>query len=207
MKKADNFDLRKYLVENKVTTNSRMLNETTNIQDIMSILRAGDFAALAKIPGDQKLAQTILNTLKQSQPELLKKLAAYTEKNQKMLNEGALKNTLLGLLMAGILGLGIGAATSGGSSTAPKSKAPIEKSFSDDYADGTYMLHFYKNNKEKINKLAQGGDYNAQDFQSAMQILEKNPDKGNSEFSGRHLKSQFKAVQDSIKSQSTAKYK
>ena len=27
MKKADNFDLKKYLVENKVTTNSKIINE------------------------------------------------------------------------------------------------------------------------------------------------------------------------------------
>ena len=82
----DNFDLKKYLVENKVTTNSQ-LEEAANIKDIMSKLQAGDFAALAKMPADQKLAQTILNTLKQSQPELLKKLTTYAKKNEKMLAE------------------------------------------------------------------------------------------------------------------------
>ena len=101
----DNFDLKKYLVENKVTTNSQ-LGEATNIKDIMSKLQAGDFTALAKMPADQKLAQTILNTLKQSQPELLKKLATYAKKNEKMLAEASIKNTLLGLLMALSLGTG-----------------------------------------------------------------------------------------------------
>ena len=43
----DNFDLKKYLVENKVTTNSQ-LEEAANIKDIMSKLQAGDFAALEK---------------------------------------------------------------------------------------------------------------------------------------------------------------
>jgi hypothetical protein len=102
----DNFDLRKYLVENKATTNSRMLEEAANIKDIIRILQAGDFAALAKMPADQKLAQTILNTLKQSQPELLKKLTAYAKKNEKTLAEESIKNTLLGLLMALSLGTG-----------------------------------------------------------------------------------------------------
>ena len=105
----DNFDLKKYLVENKVTTNSQMLDEAANLKDIMSKLQAGDFASLAKMPGDQKLAQTILKTLKQSQPELLKKLTAYAKKNEKMLAEGAIKNTLLGLLMALTVGAGVGA--------------------------------------------------------------------------------------------------
>jgi len=114
----DNFDLRKYLVENKVTTNSQ-LEEAANIKDIMSKLQAGDFAALAKMPADQKLAQTILNTLKQSQPELLKKLAAYAKKNEKMLAEASIKNTLLGLLMALSLGTGISVATLGSKEEIP----------------------------------------------------------------------------------------
>ena len=102
----DNFDLKKYLVENKVTTNSQ-LEEAANIKDIMSKLQAGNFAALAKMPADQKLAQTILNTLKQSQPELFKKLAAYAKKNEKMIAEASIKNTLLGLLMALSIGAGL----------------------------------------------------------------------------------------------------
>jgi len=108
----DNFDLKKYLVENKVTTNSQ-LEEAANIKDIMSKLQAGDFAALAKMPADQKLAQTILNTLKQSEPELLKKLAAYAKKNEKMLAEASIKSTLLGLLMALSLGAGLGLTSRG----------------------------------------------------------------------------------------------
>ena len=116
----DNFDLKKYLVENKVTTNSQ-LGEAANIKDIMSKLQAGDFTALAKMPADQKLAQTILNTLKQSQPELLKKLAAYAKKNEKMLAEASIKNTLLGLLMALSIGTGISVTTLGS-----KEKIPVD---------------------------------------------------------------------------------
>ena len=116
----DNFDLKKYLVENKVTTNSQ-LGEAANIKDIMSKLQAGDFTALAKMPADQKLAQTILNTLKQSQPELLKKLAAYAKKNKKMLAEASIKNTLLGLLMALSIGTGISVTTLGS-----KEKIPVD---------------------------------------------------------------------------------
>jgi hypothetical protein len=104
----DNFDLRKYLIENKATTNSRMLKEAVNIKDIIKMLQAGNFSALAKMPADQKLAQTILNTLKQSQPELLKKLTTYAKKNEKMLAEVSIKMTLLGLLMALSLGTGLG---------------------------------------------------------------------------------------------------
>ena len=117
----DNFDLRKYLVENKVTTNSRMLEEAANIKDIIKMLQAGDFAALAKMPADQKLAQTILNTLKQSQPELLKKLATYAKKNEKMLAEVSIKMTLFGLLMALSLGTGISVTTLGS-----KYKIPVD---------------------------------------------------------------------------------
>jgi hypothetical protein len=116
----DNFDLKKYLVENKVTTNSQ-LEEAANIKDIMSKLQAGDFAALAKMPADQKLAQTILNTLKQSQPELLKKLTTYAKKNEKMLAEVSIKMTLLGLLMALSLGTGISVTTLGS-----KYKIPVD---------------------------------------------------------------------------------
>lgn len=116
----DNFDLKKYLVENKVTTNSQ-LGEAANIKDIMSKLQAGDFTALAKMPADQKLAQTILNTLKQSQPELLKKLATYAKKNEKMLAEASIKNTLLGLLMALSIGTGISVTTLGS-----KEKIPVD---------------------------------------------------------------------------------
>jgi hypothetical protein len=117
----DNFDLKKYLVENKVTTNSQMLDEAANLKDIMSKLQAGDFASLAKMPGDQKLAQTILKTLKQSQPELLKKLTAYAKKNEKMLAEASIKTTLLGLLMALSLGTGISVTTLGS-----KYKIPVD---------------------------------------------------------------------------------
>jgi hypothetical protein len=46
--------------------------------------------------------------LKQSQPELLKKLTAYAKKNEKMLAEASIKSTLLGLLMALSLGAGLG---------------------------------------------------------------------------------------------------
>jgi len=116
----DNFDLKKYLVENKVNTNSQ-LEEAANIKDIMSKLQAGDFAALAKMPADQKLAQTILNTLKQSQPELLKKLTTYAKKNEKMLAEVSIKMTLLGLLMALSLGTGISVTTLGS-----KYKIPVD---------------------------------------------------------------------------------
>lgn len=104
----DNFDLKKYLVENKATKNSQMLHEVTNVQDIINKLKAGDFAALEKHPADMKIAKTIFNVLKQSQPELLKKLKDYAEKNKASLNEVSLKTTLLGALMALSLGMGVG---------------------------------------------------------------------------------------------------
>jgi hypothetical protein len=207
----DNFDLKKFLIENKITTNSQMLDEAANLKDIMSKLQAGDFASLAKIPGDQKLAQTILKTLKQSQPELLKKLTAYAKKNEKMLAEGAIKNTLIGLLIAGVLGLGFSAATDSStrSQAADKGVATTQQSQATDYQNGYKMLDFYKNNKEKIQKLAQD-DFDVKAFAGEMETLSKAPNQNDlmqSMGGDSSTQSAFQHTQSQIKSISTAQYK
>ena len=170
----DNFDLRKYLVENKATTNSKMLNEDANIKDIIKMLQAGNFSALAKMPADQKLAQTILNTLKQSQPELLKKLATYAKKNEKMLAEGVIKNTLIGLLMAGVLGLGFSSAVDSSlKSQAAAQKASTEQSSDlSDISMAQFMLGWYKDHKQQIDTLAKN-DPKVGSFSIKMNSLDK----------------------------------
>ena len=211
----DNFDLKKYLVENKVTTNSQ-LEEAANIKDIMSKLQAGDFAALAKMPADQKLAQTILNTLKQSQPELLKKLAAYAKKNEKMLAEGAIKNTLIGLLIAGVLGLGLSAADSGMRSQAAAEKAATEKAQKSDLSDismAQFMLGWYKDHKQQIDTLAKN-DPKVGSFAITMNSLDKETKGGTSgdpkvygQYGTQSDRQSYEYAKSQVDSMTTARYK
>jgi len=211
----DNFDLKKYLVENKVTTNSQRLDEAANLKDIMSKLQAGDFASLAKMPADQKLAQTILNTLKQSQPELLKKLTAYAKKNEKILAEGAIKNTLIGLLMAGVLGLGFSAATdSSMRSQAASQKAATERS--SDLGDASmaqFMLGWYKDHKQQVDTLAQK-DSEVDIFAIQMNSLDKQTKGGASNnadiykmYGDQSDRANYEYAKSQVDSMSTAQYK
>jgi hypothetical protein len=210
----DNFDLKKYLVENKVTTNSQ-LEEAANIKDIMSKLQAGDFAALAKMPADQKLAQTILNTLKQSQPELLKKLAAYAKKNEKMLAEGVIKNTLIGLLMAGVLGLGFSSAVDSSSkSQAAAQKASTEQSSDlSDISMAQFMLGWYKDHKQQIDTLAKN-DPKVGSFAITMNSLDKETKGGTSgdakvysQYGSQSDRQSYEYAKSQVDSMTTARYK
>jgi len=210
----DNFDLKKYLVENKVTTNSQ-LEEAANIKDIMSKLQAGDFAALAKMPADQKLAQTILNTLKQSQPELLKKLTAYAKKNEKMLTEGVIKNTLIGLLMAGVLGLGFSSAVDSSSkSQAAAQKASTEQSSDlSDISMAQFMLGWYKDHKQQIDTLAKN-DPKVGSFAITMNSLDKETKGGTSgdakvygQYGSQSDRQSYEYAKSQVDSMTTARYK
>ena len=97
----DNFDLKKYLVENKATTNSKMLSEATEAEDIVLKIKNGELRDLATMPADEELAKEVLALLNKPENKDVKvKFDAIAKKSKNKLEEGALKNTLLGALVA-----------------------------------------------------------------------------------------------------------
>ena len=97
----DNFDLKKYLVENKVTTNSKMLSEATEAEEIVLKIKNGELRDLATMPADEELAKEVLALLNKPENKDVKvKFDAIAKKSKNKLEEGALKNTLLGALVA-----------------------------------------------------------------------------------------------------------
>jgi len=88
----DNFDLRKYLVENKATTNSRMLNEEEGNPSPEEAAKMATKIApeLEKNPKIQKVADAIANDPK-AKAELMKLVGMNESANTNMIQNLALK--------------------------------------------------------------------------------------------------------------------
>jgi hypothetical protein len=206
----NNFDLKKFLIENKLTPTSQKINEGVDLKKVAELMKAKKYNELGKLPGDKEAVKKILPLLKNTQ--IGKDFTAWAKQNQNsVLAEGALKNTLLGLLVAGVLGLGLSTATDSSMRTQASDKkvTTTQQSQSSDYTKGYEMLDFYKNNKEKIQDLAKD-DFDVKAFAGQMETLEKAPNKNELMKSiGGSTSSQqdFQHVQSQINSNSTAQFR
>jgi hypothetical protein len=205
----NNFDLKKFLVENKLTPSAQKLNEGIDLKKVAELMKARKYNELSKMPGDKEVVKKILPLLKNTQ--IGKDFKAWAEQNKdSVLSEGAVKNTLLGLLAAAVLGLGIssGVDSSMRSQAADKAVATTTQSQSSDYQKGYEMLDFYKNNKEKIQDLAKD-NIEAKLFADQMENLMKAPNKNDLMQSiGGSTSSQkdFQAIKSQVNSMSTAQF-
>jgi hypothetical protein len=127
---TNNFDLKKFLIENKMT----QLSEGPSAQQVIDMIKDAKFNDLNKMPNDEKLSKEVNDLLNKPEhkdaKEKLMKLA-------KGLNEGALKNTLL----AGILALsGLGAVN-----TAKAQTTDSEQSVQSNSSETNDLKEFYEN--------------------------------------------------------------
>ena len=93
----DNFDLKNFLIENKLT---RLSEEAMDAKSIVDKIKAGEIEDLKSMPADPKLAADIIKLLSNDKEALKIAKSALLEVNEETLTEGNLKNLVLGALMA-----------------------------------------------------------------------------------------------------------
>ena len=84
----DNFDLKNFLVENKLTYQERIKEaasvsgNSTTAQQIADILVKGNFQELQKIETDTKTVGLAIKQVMKTNPEAMRKFKEYAKKNQ-----------------------------------------------------------------------------------------------------------------------------
>jgi hypothetical protein len=91
-----NFDLKKYLIENKLTKTS-VLREAISAKDIVDMISKNDYEGLESLPADKQLVDRVISLLQN--PENKKEKNIVNQMSCKI-NEFRGKNTFLALLLA-----------------------------------------------------------------------------------------------------------